>query len=671
MPDQAVWISHAVAAASYAVLFAVLLGRWQTRVHAGALAITSLCTAAWAACAALDVAPVAAESVRTAAWLLLLLLLRHMPRPRAALLAGVIVAFSVAITLLALSGAPPHLLLFGRLLMALSGMLLVEQVFRLADPVERWGIKFACIGIGALFVYDFYLYSDGVMFMRVNDDIRAARGIANALTVPLLAMSVARNPRWASPLALSRTVMLHSATIFASALYLLAMATSGYYLRYVGGGWGRLMQLVFLFGAGIVLVGVLFSGTLRARLKVWIGKHFFTERFDYRHEWLRFTRVLSEDGPNLFERTIQALAGLVESPAGVLWLRKEDAWEPVARWNMPFPRSPVPFDDAVCRFLEERQWVVDVHECAARPERYRGVSLPAWLLALPQAWLLVPLTLHGTMAGFVALASPRAPIGLNWEVIDVLKIAGSQAASYLAHRESLDSLMVARQFESFNRMSTFIVHDLKNLACQFSLLLKNADKHRANPAFQADVLSTLDHSVQKMQTLLQKLARGESPEPPRCLCVDELLMHAVKVAGVPRPTLSLAARGVHVAAHTSRLQRVIGHLIQNAIEATPAHGTVAVRLAIEAGHAAIDIADTGHGMDEAFIRERLFRPFDSTKTAGMGIGVFESRAYIRELGGRLEVSSAPGQGTTFRIRIPIISNRERTDGKAEVVSDRR
>ncbi len=663
MPVQAATLSHAVAAFAFLLLSGVLLGRWQSRVHAGALALACLLTALWAACMAFDIAALPAEAMRSAGWLALLLLVRQFSRRRAA-------AFAAAIVGLSLASLAPQLMLLARLVLAMLGMLLVEQVFRLAPPVERWGIKFACIGIGALFVFDFYLYSDALMFGRINADIGAARGIANALTAPLLAVSVSRGPRWSGPLALSRSFMLHSATVVASALYLLAMALSGYYLRYVGGGWGRLMQLVFLFGAAIVLAAVLFSGTLRARLKVWIAKHFFTERFDYRHEWLSFTRVLSEEGPHLYERAILALAGLVESPAGLLWLRKDDQWEPLAKWNMPLPPDALPLDEPFCQFLQQRQWVIDVPDCAGRTERYGELVLPPCLLKLDHAWLVIPLTLHGQVTGFVVLVAPRAPIQLNWEVIDVLKIAGSQAASYLAHRASLDSLMVARQFESFNRMSTFIVHDLKNLAAQFSLLLKNAEKHRANPEFQADVRETLDHSVQKMQSLLQKLARGEPPQQPQSVCLDAVLEQAAKCIALPAPVLLVEARGLQVMAQFARLQRVLGHLIQNAVDATPATGTVKVRLARDGRHALVEIADTGHGMDDEFIRDRLFRPFDSTKTAGMGIGVFESREYVRELGGRIAVVSTPGQGTTFSVHLPIHSILEVNHGKEEVARDR-
>jgi putative PEP-CTERM system histidine kinase len=258
----------------------------------------------------------------------------------------------------------------------------------------------------------------------------------------------------------------------------------------------------------------------------------------------------------------------------------------------------------------------------------------------------------------VVLQRARSPVKLNWEIIDLLEIAGSQAASYLAQENAANALMVARQFESFNRMSTFVVHDLKNLVAQLSLMNANAEKHKDNPEFQQDMLETLNHSVQKMKLLLQKLSRTENAEKPLPLAIDQVVRQAValKSAFEPHPQLLVEEAGLQVVADRERLERVVGHLIQNAIEATPPDGNVMIRVGRASARAdaiEIEIADTGEGMTEDFIRERLFKPFDSTKSAGMGIGVFESREYITELGGALDVTSQPTLGTTFKVVLPL------------------
>jgi putative PEP-CTERM system histidine kinase len=263
--------------------------------------------------------------------------------------------------------------------------------------------------------------------------------------------------------------------------------------------------------------------------------------------------------------------------------------------------------------------------------------------------------LHGDLFGFVVLERSRSSLKLNWEVLDLLKIASTQAASYLAQQEAANALLVARQFESFNRMSTFIVHDLKNLVAQLSLLVANAERHKNNPEFQKDMLETIDHSVQKMKVLLQKLARGVDGESMTRVLLADLLKTAVesKSPYEPKPTIHVLCPGLKVWANWERLERVIGHIIQNAIEATPRNGSVTVTMDQENSFAAITIKDSGTGMTEEFIQEKLFSPFESTKVAGMGIGVFETREYIQQLGGTLQVESQPSVGTTFKLRLPL------------------
>jgi len=673
--------SYAATVVMFAILTVLLLTRWRSNVHSRLMTAASLATMAWAGIIAwhmLTHAPIGfavdvLELVRNGTWTLLLIRFIGPFRNAEDLtlanlkLSVILVAFIYLLLLLATvytyavqSGPSSAVGLFssilGRVTLAVIGMLAVEQLYRNTPSRDRWSIKFACMGIGGLFAYDFYLYSDAMMFRAINPEIWTARGAINALTMPLIALSAARNPKWSLGLSVSRRIVFHSVALFGSAIYLLAMSAAGYYLRYFGGSWGSVMQGAFLFGALVLLVTVLFSGAFRAWLKVFVSKHFYSYGYDYREEWMRFTRTLSDKGPGLGERTIQEIAELVQSPGGALYVSRESgSCVLIAQWNMPAAAPQEPLLSPFCQFLKNKQWVIDVAEYKEFSERYDSLALPAWLDAIDDASLVVPLILHGDLAGFVVLARPRSRIVLNWEVTDLLKIAGSQAASYLAQQESATALMVARQFESLNRMSTFIVHDLKNLVSQLSLLLSNAEKHKNNPEFQQDMLETIDLSVQKMKLLLQKLTRTTSSETPARLRLDKLVEQAVAGKSMMgcRPLLDIVDAELTVVANAARLERVIGHIIQNALEATPRDGTVTVRLIARHSQAVIECSDTGSGMSEAFIRDRLFTPFESTKSAGMGIGVFESREYVQELGGRIEVSSEPGNGTTFRIFLPL------------------
>jgi len=545
------------------------------------------------------------------------------------------------------------------------GLALIEHLLRNAPEAVGWRVKPLLLALGSAFAFDLLLFSEAFLFRAIDPDLWAARGAVNLFVLPLIAVTVARSREWTPGVVVSRGVVFHSVALVGCGLYLLAMAAAGYYVRYFGGSWGKTVQAILLFGAALVLVVVVFSGTVRSRLRVFVGKHFFAYRYDYRQEWLRFTGRLSspEPGQTLQQQCIRALADLVESPGGLLWLRNGSGFTPAARWNMPETAAIEPFESPFTAFLAETGWIADLAEWRASPERYGGRSLPEWFARLPDAWLVVPLAQGAGLAGFVVLAKPRAPVDVNWEVRDLLKTASRQAASYLAQLAASEALLEARKFDAFNRMSAFVVHDLKNLVAQLSLMLKNAERHRDKPEFQRDMLLTVENVVQRMNHLLLQLRSGATPvDKPAAVALEPIVrrVQTAKAVGERRLTVDVAT-GAHAFGHEDRLERVIGHLVQNALDATLPDGLVSIRVRRETGMAAIEIADDGVGMTPEFVRNRLFRPFQSSKPSGMGIGAYESAQYVADLGGRIEVDSEPGRGTRIKVLLPepgAVSHRE-------------
>ena len=681
-------LSYAAAAAAYCFLTVLLITSWRGRLPGALLSFATLLTALWAGAMAYQAANPELwklpgellEIGHKAAWFLfLLVLLGYARQPDRAVdrglqrIAVMILGGCAAIMLLIVAlRLPPdsamlhesrfYTAILAPGVLALVGMLLVEHLYRNTNPQQRWSLKFLCLGLGAYFAFDFYLFSDAMLFRRVNEEIWSARGVVVAIIAPLVAVSAARNPLWSLDVFVSRRIVFHSTTLLGASAYLLIMAVAGYYIRYFGGSWGGMLQATFLFGAGVLLVLMLFSGTLRARVKVFLSKHFFSYRYDYREEWLRFTRTLSEGATDarVEERCIEALAQLVESPGGALWVRQEGgSLERAAHWNMPLAAGSEPFDGAFARFLARGRSVVNLDEVERTPEAYEGLQVPAWLREVPQAWLVIPLFGHDELAGFVVLARSRGRILVNWEVSDLLKTAGAQAATYVSQAQAADALARAKQFDSFNKMTAFVVHDLKNLVAQLSLLLRNAQRHRHNPAFQDDMLGTIESSVGKMNRILMQLRSGGLPiEQPEPIMVDDVVVRVVEAKAMyrPKPKLELIDRSLRVSANSDRLERVVGHLVQNAIEATPVEGQVSVRLRSRDGNVVIEVLDSGKGMTAEFMRDALFKPFESTKRTGMGIGTYESREYIRELGGKLEVHSEVGRGSRFEIVLPLVGS---------------
>ncbi len=677
-------ISYSAGALLFLLLTLVLVTGWRGRLQGALLVAATAVTTLWAALLAWrgiggavpGPAVQITENLRYLAWYAFLFGILRQAAPsgrgNGRLRAGAAGLYAMvgALTLLALVpvaslhpvvalAVEMKLRLGGDLLLAVGGLWLVELLFRNTRPEHRWAVKYLCLGLGVMFAYDFFLYSDALLFRHIDVHLWNARGAVDALAVPLIAVSAARNPQWSLDVFVSRGVVYHGATLVGAGGYLLVMAAAGYYIRLFGGEWGPLLHTVFLFGAGAVLLALLFSGQVRARVKVFLNKHFFNYRYDYREEWLRFTHTLSACKATAQPRecVIGAVASIVESPAGILWTRRPSGvLAPVAAWNMAPPEGAVePPDGALVRFLREREWVIQLDEYRATPELYDGLRLPAWLGAIPKAWAVVPLVDRNELFGFVVLTRPRVDVAFNWEVRDLLKTAACQAASHLAQLDAMESLAEARQFEGFNRLSALILHDLKNLIAQQSLVVDSAARHKHNPAFIDDAVRIMSHSVGRMNRLMALLRKGLTDAATTALDLESLIADAVRerAATAPVPQFTGAGVAVTVLANRDRLLSVVGNLIQNAQEATAKDGHVRVTLACESGRAVIHIEDDGCGMDADFVRERLFRPFDTTKgDTGMGIGAYEAREYIHELGGDLTVASTPGQGSRFRIELP-------------------
>lgn len=551
-------------------------------------------------------------------------------------------------------------------LLAITGLVLVEQFYRNATAQERWAIKYLCIALGGAFIFDFYIYSEAMLFAAYDHGAWNARGLVNALLIPLIWISLKRRIQTDLKMAISHRMAFHTVTLLGTGVYLMLMAAAGYYIRLVGGDWGRILQSVFLFGAVLVLLLVVSSGTARAHLRVFLSKHFFRYRYDYREEWLRFTSMLSEGEPGsqLHERALQAMARLVESTGAGLWLRQDQGpYRRVATWNLSGLDGQIASDDPFARFMETRNWVLDLDECRDQPDILTDADLPEWLQNRKEAWLAVPLLWHERMLGFMILGPSLGKVGFNWEVSDLLKTAARQATAHLAQAQAAEALTVARQFESFNRAAAFVVHDIKNLVAQLSLLLANAERHKHKPEFQEDMLATIESSVARMNRMLTKLRDEPNTAQTSSVLLSNLLQEVMrsKNAFSLKPTLEIQTSGLCVRAEPEKLARVLGHIVQNAIEATPYTGHVDVTLSREDSWSIVSVADTGTGMDEEFIRERLFRPFTSTKGTGMGIGAYECREYIQELGGTISVASRLGQGTTITIRLPLINEENKLE----------
>jgi len=606
--------------------------------------------------------------------------------------------------------APPVFVL-GGLAMSLAGLVLLEQVYRNANAAGRFALKYLVIGLGVLFAYDMFLFSQAQLVKGLDAASWQARGLVNALVVPLIALAARGNPQWSLNVFVSRQVVFYTTSFLAVGAYLLVMAAGGYLIRLYGGTWGGVAQIVFFVGAGIVLASLLVSTSLRRQLRVFLSKHFYKNKYDYRVEWLRFIETLfaADEGTETYESGVRSIAQIVGSPGGVLYMPVEGdlGYAPAAGWPpsaYPRGRYPViPSDDEMFEFMRRRQWVVDLDEYGQSPDAYQNVSLPEFLRGQSQLRLLVPLMLHDDCLGYLLLAAPPPPFDLTYEDRDLLKTAGRHVATHLAQHEADRKLAESRQFEAYHRLTAFVMHDLKNLAAQLSLLVSNAEKHRHNPEFIDDAISTIANSTTRMQRLVEQLQRRESQSLMRRISLSDIAREACARCSVrsPVPECRTPATDACVEADPERLAMMVEHLIRNAQEASEESGSVRVVVSAEldatmdplgssgiypvppslahsrspgsdpaatgartqgglAGDfACLTVEDDGTGMSPEFVKERLFRPFDTTKgSKGMGIGAYQVREYVRSVGGRVKVQSTPGRGTRFSLWLPLSAARQ-------------
>jgi putative PEP-CTERM system histidine kinase len=544
------------------------------------------------------------------------------------------------------------------LTIAAGALILVHNIYGLAAPDSRSALRFPMLALAVMWAVDLHLYTVDYFLRTPAHELFAGRGVLLALVAPLFALGL-RNATWR--IQISRVATFQSLSVIAILAYIITMMLAARAIEIVGGDWGRIGQVALVLGMTLAAFVLLPSAKLRAWLRVTLAKHLFEHRYDYRQEWLRFTDTVGKGGAGapLEERVVKALADIGGAPGGLLLLVDEHRrLSPAGQWNWSgaLPGGHGEGAEALLDHVEQSGWVVDFAavQDGQYVERKARIAVPAWLAAMDGAWAGVPLSHEGRLAGLVLLEHPAIRRRLDWEDFDLFRTAGIQAASYIAEARGQQALDDARRFDEFNRRFAFILHDIKNLVSQLSLVTRNAERHADNPAFRADMIATLQSSVRKMNDLLARLSPGATREsdPPRATEVQPLLDAIAAAKQRQHPVRAFSEAGLVAMADPNGLEQALTHLVQNAIDASEADVPVVLRAFESGGDVAIEVIDRGAGMSAEFIRTRLFQPFASTKEQGFGVGAFEAKSLLTAMGGRLEVESRPGDGTRFTLFLP-------------------
>lgn len=564
-------------------------------------------------------------------------------------------------------------LTFAAMIVAVGGLLIIDSGVRHAGAGQRMPVMAVAGGFAMLWAYELNAQLIGALTGETASTLVALLPAVALLTLPtyvVAALDVGRER-----MQLSRTAAMRTLILLGAAAYLVLIGLTGAVARMVGGDYAELAQAISLavaLGAGGLLLA---SARTRAWLAVMISKHFFEHRYDYRAEWMRFTATLAQgvsgvggaDDRNLYRRVAKALAELTGSPGALLLLPGASGGFRIAEhWHWPGgidDGAAVSLRSAF--MLQETRHIVDL-DAERRGQGSADLAIPDWLIADSRAWVVVPVLHFQRMIAIVILHRPAVSRALDWEDLDVLRIAGQQAASYLAESQSQQALSEARRFDEFNRRFAFIMHDIKNLASQLGLLARNAERHADKADFRADMVETLKISAGRLSDLLVRLSpreRGPTAEAGRTLI--EPVLNDIAAEARPRRSLFVGCQaGLSAWGDAASIRQIVQHLVANAIDASAPDTPVQVVAVAEQGRVRIDVIDQGGGMTRDFIRDELFKPFVSTKESGFGLGAFEALQIAQAMGGAIEVASEPGKGSDFTLWLPLAD----THGDAEVAA---
>jgi putative PEP-CTERM system histidine kinase len=556
-------------------------------------------------------------------------------------------------------------------IMALSSL---EQIIRCAEERVRWEAKFLVLGLGSSFAAAIYVASKALLYSFQNAVVPKDAFYVFALILPVSSLLILASWRRSSGHArflVSQGLIYSSITLLSVGAYLIASAILA---RWVSshGELGLQSQVIIFLLSIIVLATLLLWTSFRHRVRNWIRQNIFAGKYDYRHLWMEATeKVRSVDGP---EHSALALASLVQRALGAIdisvWLRSQD---PERLTRIAALGSAADYQvNEIKGILEEFVQIADPIEVGKVNGMPENTAINSFC-AGTHAALLVPLCSSGRLVGLLTVGSDRSGRLYNWEAREFLRVLASHAASEFHKRELLGTLVAAKEAEAFKSFSTFLLHDLKNFASTLSLIAKNAGRHQSNPDFQRDAFHSIFDTAEKMKRLCNNLRTfSSSLAVNRKECdFNEIVRSVLRNLniGLSRRLRLEFGKLPLIFADQEEVSRVLQNLVLNAREATSPEGSITIRTRhLETG-VELAVIDDGVGMTEEFIRKELFLPFHTTKSDGLGIGLFQCKKIIEAHGGFIQIDSEERKGTVVRIGFPIAAGNHELDSRQQVRSE--
>jgi len=555
------------------------------------------------------------------------------------------------------------------LLFLLSAVLVLanlERTLRASTGRIRWQIKFIVLGMSGICAVWIYTSSQALIYSALDTSLSILNPAVLFIASVFFVWGLMRSRFLNVDVYLSRTTIQYSLTALMAGIYLVALGLLAYQVRVFDSRWPLHLDalLVLLALAGLAMF--LLSDRLQERIKRFVTRHFRRPLYDYRRAWMELNEKTNSLA-GVYD-LCTAVARIVSQTFGILsvniWLCDEATERLSLMGSTVFTRGqarelersgrPVA---ALLQALQKGTALIDLEKKNYAWANEIMLAKPEYFGEFRMRYIL-PLQAGGQLVGIMTLNSDRvgkAPLSLEDEAL--LHAYAAQLAARVLQLRMAESQRRAQEVEAFQNASAFFVHDLKNLASRLSLTMQNLPAYFDNPEFRGDALKLIGESVVKIDETCSRLSSLKQKLELRIVDADlnELVTRTLDEfeKGVNVPLLRDLQTLPRVALDPEQVQKVLTNLVWNAVDASGGKGTIRVETSATNHHVQISVTDDGCGMSQEFIENLLFRPFRTTKKRGMGIGLYQSKMIVEAHHGRIDVVSQEGQGTTFRVLLPL------------------
>lgn len=544
-------------------------------------------------------------------------------------------------------------------------LFLLENAYRSSAGADRWRIKHLVLGVGSVFAFFIYLSSQVLLLASLHIEVVPLVSAVVLISAGVMALFIVRHRLFDVDIFVSRYVVYNSLTVLIVGAYLIFVGLAAEVISYFDIPLNLFITTLFVFITLLGLVMFLFTTTYRRKIQLYVARHFYSHKYEFRDRWMETIEKIS---PKISEGEIyKTLKEMVAKTTGArfvyLWRRDPRSGDYVSTdGRKPGDFDRIPSDHPLIEAMSFIRAPFMLADAEAGPAPRQAPSRDGAIRDVMEgtgAILCAPLVAGPDVMGFILMAGDVSGVDYENDDFDFLGAVTTQAAVQLKNIELTSDLVTAKELDLFNKVSFFIMHDLKNLTNSLSLVSQNAKLNIDNPEFQKDAIRTIDGTVARMKGLIEKLSAL-----PKGLEIDkretpfgEVLEGALKkIPKYPKKPIDIINDAVDlpvISIDPLAIEMVILNIITNACEAINGRGKVWISSSVQDGKLNLKVRDNGPGIPEDILNNVLFKPFKSTKQKGFGIGLYQCKAIVEAHGGCIEMESSTGAGATCTVTLPI------------------